>query len=594
MLNLHNYLYKRNRLVLFSLLSIGLIIRLYIFVVHHITPDEAWHLADALFFANGKIPLVDYASRQPLYVFLIGIFIKVFGASYLTGRLLLLLTSLGTLLFIYLIAQIWFDKKIALLSLATYICFPFVFIWEPIIQEQGLVIFFNCAAIYFASFSIFKKQYKPFLFLSGILFACAYYSRQTGLASIIALFLFLLFFEKFKIMKIFRKYHMLALGFLTLPGLFFAFYLQYMSIGDILNTNINPLYLVVVSLKNIITHTASYNPIGQNNFNLALQDSLTTKRLLHATLRYNYVLVVSYLVLLALVFLQIVWIKQRNRNEFHKMLFFVFWPSITALFYGYHYFHRGFFPQYIREFQIPLVMVFGFLVFYLARKSVEDDMILGWIVFMFGVTVGSWLLYCFIITSHPSMIYTVLLSGLFLTLVASFKLSRKHGGIQIPQFEKCLYWSFLVLLTGTFIYTFSLSGRLLSIHYQSLWSPKMINKVVSVIKRNSSESDGVLAGSPIWAIQSGRRIIPAYAHPMTLKLGVSPETNRDILESVLNDPPRIVVVDWFTREIYFDCFPWIKKMVDNSYLLQATYSELDYETIEVYKLNKGVCNKITP
>jgi len=466
-----------------------------------------------------------------------------------------------------------------------------VFIWEPIIQEQGLVIFFNCAAIYFASYSIFKKQNKSFLFLSGIFFACAYYSRQTGLAPFISLFFFILFFEKFRILKIVKKYYLIILGFFTIASLFFIFYLQYMSITDLFVTNINPFYLLIVSFKHIITNVTLNNSVEQGNFNLGLQDISTTKKLFSATVQYNYVLIISFIVLLMILFLQMIWPKQRNKNEIHKMLFFMFWSLITALFYVYHYFYRGFFPQYIREFQIPLVVTFAFLVFYFVRKSIEDDRILSWIIFTFGVSISLGLLYHFVIKSYPSKIFTVVLCSIFFTLIILFKQFKKSKKIKIPKFEKWLFWGLLMLITGVFIYTFSNCGRFLSIHYQAIWSPKVIDKVVSYINANSDETDGVLAGSPIWAIESSRSIVPPYSHPMIFKEGISAEINQEILNIFRNDPPKIVVVDKYTREVFFDCFHWMEKIVKKYYLLQASYSELEYEIIEVYKLKKEVYNK---
>ena len=71
--------------------------------------DESAHLMDAVLALDGKVPLVDFDSRQPLYVYINALFLKLFGISYTAGRLLPLTCSLLIGIFVYLIANTLFE-----------------------------------------------------------------------------------------------------------------------------------------------------------------------------------------------------------------------------------------------------------------------------------------------------------------------------------------------------------------------------------------------------------------------------------------------------------------------------------------------------
>ncbi len=74
--------------ILFLILITSFLIRLLLLPERWINPDEGAHLYDAKFILEGKIPFVDYGSRMPVYVYIMAVFLKVFGVSYISGRLL--------------------------------------------------------------------------------------------------------------------------------------------------------------------------------------------------------------------------------------------------------------------------------------------------------------------------------------------------------------------------------------------------------------------------------------------------------------------------------------------------------------------------
>ena len=95
----------------FLLSLILLIIGLIIIQFRWINADEGAHLTDAKLLLSGKIPLVDFQSRQPFYVLLLALFLKIFGMSFISGRLLILFACVGNSVLINLIAHKIFGRE---------------------------------------------------------------------------------------------------------------------------------------------------------------------------------------------------------------------------------------------------------------------------------------------------------------------------------------------------------------------------------------------------------------------------------------------------------------------------------------------------
>ena len=128
---------------------IFLIIGLFMVNYRWINPDEGAHLADAKLLLEGKIPLVDYSSRQPFYVFLLAIFLKIFGMNCFAGRLLPIISSVGVSFLIYLIAKKLFNKEVGLASQIIYLFLPFTILFMPVAKMHNIVIFWGTLGVLF-------------------------------------------------------------------------------------------------------------------------------------------------------------------------------------------------------------------------------------------------------------------------------------------------------------------------------------------------------------------------------------------------------------------------------------------------------------
>ena len=67
---------------------VALLARIVLIHLRWINPDEGAHLMDGRFILQGLTPYVDYNARMPFYIYLIALFLKLFGLGFSAGRLL--------------------------------------------------------------------------------------------------------------------------------------------------------------------------------------------------------------------------------------------------------------------------------------------------------------------------------------------------------------------------------------------------------------------------------------------------------------------------------------------------------------------------
>ena len=60
---------RKGYLILLAVFVLSLSVRIWLLDKRWITPDEGAHLMDAVLALDGKIPEIDFASRQPFYVY---------------------------------------------------------------------------------------------------------------------------------------------------------------------------------------------------------------------------------------------------------------------------------------------------------------------------------------------------------------------------------------------------------------------------------------------------------------------------------------------------------------------------------------------
>lgn len=100
------------------------------------------------------------------------------------GRLISILASLGSLLFLYLITKRFLGERVALLTAFFFVVLPFNIFYSRVILPESTMVFFNLGMIYWLS--LWLKESKNYLFLTlGLLFAiCSWLIKPFGLVLI--------------------------------------------------------------------------------------------------------------------------------------------------------------------------------------------------------------------------------------------------------------------------------------------------------------------------------------------------------------------------------------------------------------------------
>jgi 4-amino-4-deoxy-L-arabinose transferase-like glycosyltransferase len=167
-------------LLLVFVFLISLAVRIWLLNKRWINPDEGAHLMDAVLALDGKIPLVDYNSRQPFYTYTIAGIFKLFGTDYIFGRLLPLICSMLVGFVIFLIARLLFDGTVAILATTIYLMLPLEVMNSVLVKTEPLVTLLVCLSVY-AVILFHKYRQTRWLIAAGILGALGFYVRESAL-----------------------------------------------------------------------------------------------------------------------------------------------------------------------------------------------------------------------------------------------------------------------------------------------------------------------------------------------------------------------------------------------------------------------------
>jgi 4-amino-4-deoxy-L-arabinose transferase-like glycosyltransferase len=122
------------------------LIRLYMAIHWPVDLDAGYYLYDAKLAVQGKQPLLDYFSRSPVYHYLLGYWMEIFGYSLLSGRLFIIAAQTITVVFVYLIGRDLFSDSVGVLSAMVFSISPFVAYWGHIIKTEPLALLLGSVA----------------------------------------------------------------------------------------------------------------------------------------------------------------------------------------------------------------------------------------------------------------------------------------------------------------------------------------------------------------------------------------------------------------------------------------------------------------
>jgi len=330
--------------ILAAILLLGLALRILLLSMRWINPDEGAHLLDARLLLEGQVPVVDYGSRQPFYVLMIALFLKIFGVNYTAGRLLPLFSSLGVGWMLFLFGRRWKDDVVGLTAAGIYAFLPLVIVWSTIVKTEQLTILLGVISIYLVVVSANDKAWP--LFLSGLFAGLAFYVRQPALYLPLAAVVFLAWRRR----NVLKSLALYVGGYLVVCLAVAALYLPHMSFQDMLFSQLNPLNLIwnrFLHLFGLLPE--QYRIVDEEGFRFLGQSMDYTLTAWHHSLSLCLFIILGALVMLRH--------KQAKRKEAEIQMLLVLWSGFCFLLYLYQTASRGFYTQYFTEALPALILL---------------------------------------------------------------------------------------------------------------------------------------------------------------------------------------------------------------------------------------------
>lgn len=166
-----------------AILILGLVIRLYQLTLLPIFADEAIYIRWAQVMKAEEtlrfLPLSD--GKQPLFMWLVIPFLKLFSDPLFAGRFVSVASGIGTLIGIFSLAYYLFkSKKVALVAGFTYAISPFSIFFDRMALVDSLLTCFGVWTLFFGALTV-KTHRLDFAMITGFLLGGALLTKSTGL-----------------------------------------------------------------------------------------------------------------------------------------------------------------------------------------------------------------------------------------------------------------------------------------------------------------------------------------------------------------------------------------------------------------------------
>lgn len=111
--------------------------------------DEASYVLNSLYYSGMNVPYEEAYFRPPLIPFSLSLLFHFFNNYELIGKLFIIATSLGAVVFLYKIAEELYGKRVALFSSVLFALFPLYFFYSKIIFVDVPATFLSLVSIYY-------------------------------------------------------------------------------------------------------------------------------------------------------------------------------------------------------------------------------------------------------------------------------------------------------------------------------------------------------------------------------------------------------------------------------------------------------------
>jgi len=542
-------------------LALALLLRLALLSVRWINADEGAHLLDARLVWQGMVPIIDYASRQPLYTYLLALFVKAFGTSLAAGRLLPLFASLAIAWMIYLIVRQLFDAASGWLAAAIYLFLPYTLIWSTVVKTEMPAVLFVCVSAWLFIQTLQQPRRWDLLLLAGMSAALAFYVRQSTLYLPVAVVLCLWIGEGFCKRLVWQKIAVFSAGFALVGAVVLWFYGGALTFEQMLFSQLNPLNLV----WNRVAHSLGILPaamriVDREGFRILDQEVGYTLRAWRESILFSFFIVTAALWSLGR------YLSKRNKpGKDPAYLFLALWIFILLLAYAFQSASRGFYSQYFLE-SLPAWLILAVPVI---RGSLQGRHLLQRFVTVSGLFVllflAQRLMWQWRWPLWGHVVAAVVISAAVL-LIRRYAFARETAPLTAAGLA-------VLMMTA------SVSGSVIGPKYECGWSPRTLDRVVALLQQQGQRSDTVLSGAMIWTHTSGLQPWGGVSHPTLFFMKYDPHFERDFEEA----PPLFIIMDGYTEKKFSRYRAFLDRMVAERYERLASVPGSKWR-VDVYRL----------
>lgn len=586
-------------LLIFSTLAY-LIVGLWLRQIRWINPDEGAHIADAVLLLDGKIPVVDYPSRQPLYVLFLAIDLLFMGHNLTGARVAPLVATILTGIAVYFLIRLRFDASYAFVGSLAYLLLPLNIALATVVKMEPFVLVLGTAAAVCCIAALSSNRAAAWLFASGLLIAASFYVRESTAYAV--LFASLGTFAFFKPAKYSRGLGImwisagLACGFLLALG----FFGPRMGLAAFFQSGLNPTNIVLRATQGLSSASLQQQPVEQ---------TIDTVRFLvnsHMFLLFGSLLGVGFCF----------FSSGRSRDRADVSVFCGLWLAGLIVIYAIRGIQAAIYPSYGREFTVPAIVLTVATVRWLweglerhvgttrfaslllvAVVALQLLLVTGQLLVLeepgliFVISLLLMIPFVYLCTRptadisgssfHPYRVWVlataVLFAGFVIRAMMSFakpivgsdgyfflSLAALAGISWLVLLQTPLPLgavgraSGLIVLVASMLYSLSTGRNILDRRYDNVWSPRQLSEVTRYLDQHVPPGGTVLSGANIWPIEARRKLFGEVSHPLGLRVRPS----REIGDILRESPPNAIVLDGYTERTYgsrFDLGDMIKR-----------------------------------
>ncbi len=549
-----------------------------------IGPDEGSYLMDARLVLDGKVPIVDFAARQPLFLWLLAALFKFTGPSLLAARALLLLCNLGTGVLVYALGRrIVRDPQVAVAGAALYLLNPFVAMWSLSVITESPTILFACASAWLTLLALERKNGFWYGVCAGLTAGAAYYTRESAVWVFAAMLIYSLVATSRPWRVKLAAVGALGLGYVGACVIVWAYYSRYLSLEQLLLSRLNPLDVV---LSQFLHGPYSMTPTTSTAIG-AVQALDDIESYAHEIFAFGLFGFVGSAVAALLV------LRRSPRTPCQPGVGLLFtWIGVVGAMYLVRFVavEQVVFARYLLELlpalSLLFLLAFGQLLPLRAHGARLSLLVVLFTLGVYGLQHAAWRHFpgagaYFVMATTLAValwlkakkakwqlgmlfvgtaIAAVLVTSICITVRLPFGLrplaqmvsalalwTATVGVVCLWQDRKGMarFREFVVmtLLLFGFLYSVGKQGQKVGPSYEGVWTPASLRQVTQVLSAHAKPGDVVLSGGQVWTFAAGLDCFLDITHTLGLLYVPDSVMRRAFAER----PPQFIIMDGYTE-----------------------------------------------